>query len=76
MKCEFWLTLVPKYDGKGNVRRVVADRITQTRPRRGNGVAIKVSLDVSPALFDPLRVEGTFDGETETVVLQSEPIDG
>ena len=31
MKVEFWLTLVPKY-GRDNITKIVADRITQSRP--------------------------------------------
>jgi len=72
MKVEFWLTLVPKYGRGDEITKVVADKITKTRPTRGHGVAVKVSLDVSESLFHPLRVEGEFGSETETVVLKPE----
>jgi hypothetical protein len=74
MKVEFWLTLVPKYGRGDKITKVVADKITKTRPTRGHGVAVKVSLDVSESLFHPLRVEGEFGSETETVVLNSESV--
>ena len=71
MKVQFWITLVPKWD-RDKVTRVVADKITANRPRKGHGLAVKVSLDVNPAIFAPVQVEGEIGADAEVVQLRVE----
>ena len=75
MKCEFWLTLTPKRDADGDVVDVRVTKMTQDRPRRAHGIAVPVSLEIAPELFEPLRIEGELDADTETVVLQAQPVE-
>ncbi len=71
MKCRFWITLVPKYDGD-EVASIKADKITTRRPQAGFGIAVPVSLDVSTDIFKPLHLTGEIYTKTRHVVLQTE----
>jgi len=80
MKVNFWLTLSPAWSPENwkqkEVTAIRVSKVTKERPRRGDGMAVRVSLDVDPAIFDPIRIEGSIPASTEIVQLSVEDAHG
>ena len=80
MKVNFWLTLSPAWSPENwkqkEVTAIRVSKVTKERPRRWDGMAVRVSLDVDPAIFDPIRLEGVIAADTEVIQLNVEsPLD-
>lgn len=59
MNVTAYLQLQPVFGRGGGVREIKAMRLTQTRPESPlpGAAVVKLTLDVAPEIFEPLRVE-------------------
>ncbi len=69
MNVSFWIVLTPTRDIDGDIVDIKATKLSQKRPKSGNGIGVPVSLDVDEAIFEPVHVSGKISAKTKHVQL-------